>query len=179
MRYGPNEFKYANPIADAIVQNPAFRAWLLGRTKFADTASEARPLPEEMLARRSPGTATWWRSHYAQGCQCAGCKGQETDLLAVFEGKSGGRFALHVEVKNPADGFREKENQAAAYRLRARCWVAKSPARVLPHSDAATMLIFAEAKRREFQRHLPHFDSLVTWEEVEAAFPDICGWLAA
>ena len=61
---------------------------------------------EEMLAKRSSGTQTWWRSHYHTKCACLGCKGEvqtrETDLLAIFETTTGGRFALHFEVKHPA-----------------------------------------------------------------------------
>src|SRR5437868_9995887 len=38
---------------------------------------------EEMLAKRSSGTQTWWRSHYHTKCACLGCKGEvqtrETD----------------------------------------------------------------------------------------------------
>uniref|UniRef100_UPI001954E85E hypothetical protein n=1 Tax=Escherichia coli TaxID=562 RepID=UPI001954E85E len=86
------------------------------------------------LAKRSPGTRTWWRSHYHRKCSCIGCSDQETDLLAIFEPTAGGRFALHIEVKHPADGFESNGRQAEAYAARAECWSTpgKTPDRVLP-----------------------------------------------
>ncbi|WP_204316559.1 hypothetical protein, partial [Klebsiella pneumoniae] len=74
----------------------------MARTKFEGFADTATLLAEQMLAKRSPGTRTWWRSHYHRKCSCIGCSDQETDLLAIFETTAGGRFALHIEVKHPA-----------------------------------------------------------------------------
>jgi hypothetical protein len=173
MGYGRHELKYAKPIADALAENAQFRRWLLSRTKFHDVALEARLLHEEIISRRSRGTKYWWRSHYSEVCRCVGCRGQETDLLAIFETSSGDRFALHVEVKHPGDRFDDKKEQAAAYPVRARCWVNNPPKSVLPHRDATTMVLFGEAKRSQFDRHLAHFESQVSWEEIEAAFPAV------
>src|SRR5271163_3840627 len=96
--YGSTEFAYAKPFADALVDDPAFRSWVLRRTKFAHLAEGSRLLSEEMKARRSSSSTNWWRSHYTD-------EDGETDILAVFEAAAGFRFALHFEVKQPKDRF--------------------------------------------------------------------------
>jgi len=85
VKYGEREYAYAAPIAAALGTNPEFRRWVLHHTKFASLASSSRVLVEEMKARRSPRSSDWWRSHYSQKCQCDGCRGRETDLLAIVE----------------------------------------------------------------------------------------------
>jgi hypothetical protein len=123
-----------------------------------------------MLAIRTPGTEFWWNSHFNPTCQCFGCKGgKETDILAIFESATGGRFALHVEVKHSKDKF--SDGQAAAYPVRARCWVAKTPGKVLPHAAATTALLFSDFKRQEYAPHLGGFETLITLEDIERNFP--------
>lgn len=171
MRYGSVEYAYAEPFANALVDDPAFRTWVLQQTKFATLAEGARPLYEEMKAKRSPSADSWWRSHYTERCRCQGCSGQETDLLAIFEAKNGTRFALHVEVKQPADNFSTKRDQAANYALRAKCWARSAPDAVLPHADADTVLLFSASKRGEYAPHIPKFGTALTFEEVASVFP--------
>ena len=97
-----------------------------------------RLLHREMHAKRSRGTKYWGRSHFSEICRCFGCSGQETDLLAIFESATGLRFALHVEVKQPNDKFKDDGQQAAAYPVRAQCWATDGtrPAKVLPRTEA-------------------------------------------
>jgi hypothetical protein len=173
MSYGKEELLYAEPFADALVNDAGFRSWVLGQTKFAEFAYDARLLNREMQIQRSVGARYWWRSHYTEACRCFGCSGQETDLLAIFEIASGLRFALHMEVKHPGDKFKDTGNQAAAYPVRALCWATegKTPAKVLPHSLATTALLFSALKRTEYASHLRHFDTLITIEDVEKNFP--------
>jgi hypothetical protein len=166
VKYGAREFAYAKPFADALESSDAFRSWVLKQTEFARFADGARLLTEEMLAKRSPNATSWWRSHYTEKCRCAGCSGRETDLLAVFEAKSGGRFALHLEIKQPTDKFDPTKDQAAAYNIRARCWATKAPNNVVPHTLAATALLCSETKLEEYRPHLHHFGTIVTFEEV-------------
>ena len=168
MRYGSIEYRYAAPFADALVEDSAFRSWVLGRTKFAASAQNARLMNEEMRRQRS--SATWWRSHFTEKCRCQGCSGQETDLLAVFETGTD-RFALHVEIKQPSDKFSTKRPQAINYGLRAKCWVASAPASVLTHSDAATILLCSGSKLAEYALHAGEFETVMTFEEISAAFP--------
>lgn len=172
MRYGSIEFRYAEPFANALAVDAAFRAWVVGQTKFAPFAGEARLMHEEMLASRGKTSATWWRSHYTEKCRCRGCSGQETDLLAIFEVQKARRFALHVEVKQPADKFPTNRDQAGNYALRAACWVKASPNAVLSHSDAATALLCSAAKLAEYRPHLSKFGTIITFEEVAKAFPE-------
>jgi hypothetical protein len=97
----------------------------------------------------------------------------------MFETASGVRFALHFEIKQPTDKFKSDGIQSKGYPLRAQCWVKAPPARVLPHHRASTGLFFSERKRDEYAAHLPSFDSLMTFEEIEAEFPHLFTWLRA
>jgi hypothetical protein len=44
---------------------------------------------------------------------------------------------------------------------------------VLPHHKASTVLLFSEQKREEFAEHLPHFTTLITFEDINSVFPDL------
>ena len=178
MRYGSHEFKYAQPFAEELAADPAFRSWVLQRTKFAKFADGSRVLSEEMQKRRSGGSANWWRSHYTEKCKCEGCTGQETDILAIFECANGERFALHFEVKQPSDNFPTDRDQAANYRYRAECWVKRAPRAVLPHADAQTALVCSAQKLRTYALHIPKFDARFTFEEIAHSFPRAT-WLPA
>ena len=172
MRYGSIEFQYAEPFANALVANPAFRAWVLQKTKFAAVANEVRVLNEEMQAKRSKIATNWWRSHFTEACRCTGCSGQETDILAVFETPSLYRFAIHFEVKQPSDNFPTHKNQAANYATRAACWVQSPPKAVLQHSDASSALLCSESKLIKYAPHISEFDAMITFEEIAKVFPD-------
>jgi hypothetical protein len=165
MDYGRKEFIVAAPVAERLVGDDHFRTWLLKQTKFAPFAKEARLLHEEMAAKRSKVAKTWWRSHFTESCRCSGCSGQETDLLAVFENAAGERFALHFEVKNNEDDF-HSERQAASYRVRAQCWIVKPPNKVLPHKDAATVLLCARKNLKKHGTHKDYFDTVITFEDI-------------
>ncbi len=166
MRYGSEEWKYAEPVASALAENPEFLVWFLSRTRFAPHAQRAALLHREMKAMRSASSETWWRSHYTEKCRCEGCSGQETDMLAVFSAAPN-RFALHIEVKQPMDKFPSHRDQARNYQLRAACWVRTPPRAVLPHSDAETVLLFSESRRAEYSDHIQKFGSSITSEEME------------
>ncbi|RWM93412.1 MAG: hypothetical protein EOR84_18015 [Mesorhizobium sp.] len=171
MLYGSIEFTYAEPFANALVANGAFRSWVLRRTKFAASADQARLMHNEMRAQRSSSSATWWRSHYTETCRCQGCSGQETDILAIFEVLPRTRFGLHFEVKQPADKFPTKRDQAANYALRAKCWSTSAPKSVVPHDDAATVLLCSALRMLEYAPHLPKFGTVITFEEIAMTFP--------
>jgi len=171
MLYGSIEFTYAEPFANALVADPAFRSWVLRQTKFAAFADEARLLHDEMRARRSSNSATWWRSHFTEKCRCQGCSGQETDILAIFETATGMRFSLHFEVKHPADKFPTNKDQGTNYTLRAKCWATSAPKAVVPHTDAATVLLCSALKLTEYGPHSSKFGSVITFEEIARTFP--------
>lgn len=171
MLCGSVEFTYAEPFAKILVSSPAFCSWVLRQTKFAPFTDGAHLMHEEMRARRSAVSATWWRSHFTEKCRCQGCSGHETDLLAIFEAASGGRFGLHFEVKQPTDKFSTKRDQAANYALRAKCWATSAPNTVVPHADAATVLLCSAAKLSEYAPHLPKFGTVITFTQIAKAFP--------
>lgn len=171
MRYGSVEFIYAEPFANALVVAPAFRSWVLRQTKFAAFAKEARILNDEMLARRSRRSTTWWRSHFTDKCRCQGCSGQETDILAIFETTKGVRFGLHFEVKQPTDRFPADKDQGINYALRAKCWATSAPKAVVPHSDSATVLLCSASKLAEYAPQLSKFGTVLTFEEIARTFP--------
>ncbi len=172
MRYGSLEYKYAAPIANALAENFAFRQWVLAQSEFCEF-SDARILHKEMAVHRGNGTAEWWRFHFTEKCRCLGCSGKETDILAVFEGKPNFRFALHFEVKQPTDKFKDDGIQSKGYPLRASCWANKSPARILQHQAASTGLFFSEAKRMEYSTHLDSFKTKITFEQIGTKFPSL------
>jgi hypothetical protein len=103
-----------------------------------------------------------------------GCRGKETDILAVFEPRVENakehRFALHIEVKRRGDTFGEKQGEAAL--LRAGCWADKAPDRVLPHERFGTIALFSEADRVKHAEHLGYFDAEITIEELAVKFPN-------
>jgi hypothetical protein len=72
VRYGRHEKRWAGPVAEALAEDAAFRTWILRRTRFAEFASTARLLNEEMLAKRSKGAKSWWASHFMEACGVAG-----------------------------------------------------------------------------------------------------------
>lgn len=175
MKYGSVEYGYAEPIARALVEDSAFRQWVLSKSKFAKS-SDARILNQEMRSHRQNPTAEWWRFYFTEGCRCLGCSGKETDILSMFEDNSGSRFAIHFEIKQPKDKFKADGIQSRGYPVRAECWVAKPPPRVLPHQDASTGIFFSESKRAEYEPHLDSFHTKITFEEIEAEFPHLASW---
>jgi hypothetical protein len=162
--YGARELLFVQPLVARLENDEAFRSWILSRTPFAAEAEGAELLNEEMLAKRSPKAGTWWRSHYQHACACAGCAGRETDLLAIFALRSGRRVALHIEVKNEHDRF--APGQAAAYPLRAKCWVNQTPKRVIHHDDAATLLFCSRTRLSSYDQDAGSFDAVITAEEM-------------
>jgi hypothetical protein len=175
MKYGSVEYTYAAPIARGLVEDPAFRRWVLSKSGFS-RSSDARLLNKEMRSHRQNPTAEWWRFYFTEGCRCLGCSGKETDILAMFEETSGSRFAIHFEVKQPKDKFKPDGVQARGYPLRAECCVRKSPPKVLPHQNASTGIFFSEAKRSEYEPHLQNFQTKITFEEIEQEFPHLALW---
>ena len=86
-------------------------------------------------------------------------------MLAIFENADHLRFAIHMEVKHLSDEF--SEGQAAAYPIRARCWIASGYNPSIRYDFATTAVFFSEQKREEYSEHLTHFDTKITWEELE------------
>jgi hypothetical protein len=169
MRYGGVEYRYAEPFARALVEDPAFRTWVLKQTPFELFAECSRLLNEEMQSQRN--AENWWRSHFTEKCRCAGCSGKETDLLAIFEATPKFRFALHIEVKHPGDKFKADGIQPAGYPLRAACWALAAPSNVLPHHQACSVLLFSERNRLMYSPHLHHFQGLITFQQISEQFP--------
>ena len=145
MKYGSIEYRYAAPIAQALVDDAKFRGWVLSRSPFA-RYSDAPILNKEMIGHRANATAEWWRFHFTEKCRCDGCSGKETDIFTVFESKDRVRFAIHFEVKQPTDKFKADGIQSRGYPLRADCWAQRAPAKVLPHKLASTGIFFSGAK---------------------------------
>jgi hypothetical protein len=172
--YAQKERAFAEPFVEELVANAAFRRWLIARIGLSELAIDARLLHEEMKARRTKAATSWWASHFNGRCKCEGCRGgRETDLLAIFELRDESRIALHIEVKQPTDRFPADKDQAENYQLRAACWLANCPERVLPHSRAHTVLLCSEKRLADFALHLAKFGSVLTFEEVALQFPQV------
>jgi hypothetical protein len=83
--------------------NPAFRTWFLGLTKFSEHALDL--VTDEKWHQR-------WYTDPLNG------KDSETDIVLLFKDRGNGdRYAIHIENK-PAHGKWEP-NQAENYRRRA------------------------------------------------------------
>lgn len=168
MAYGDNELRYAQPIAEGLVQNIDFRKWFLSKTRFAPHAEVARLLDSEQKARRSPGAATWWRSYWTGNSYPfkGECGERETDLLAVFDVSGKFRFAIHVEVKAPKDIFGIE--QAKDYAIRSKCWAGagRNPKTVLPHDEGICVLCCDRAFSEKHPMELSFFDSVITFDEI-------------
>jgi hypothetical protein len=82
--------------------------------------------------------------------QVLGCSGSETDIFVVCQDRTGLRFALHIEVKQPTDRFDPAKRQGERYRLRAACWAQEAPTTVPHHTAAATLLICSKTKVDHF-----------------------------
>jgi hypothetical protein len=162
------EFRYAKPIADGIVEDDSFRRWLISQTRFSSSAGDARSLWKEQLERRAPGTPHWWRHYFVgkKSCACKQCGERETDILAVFENSVGFRFALHVEVKSPRDKL--SIDQAKNYKTRSECWSGreKSHKTVLQHDEATTMLVCSSEFARTEMSKISEFDVVLGFDEV-------------
>jgi hypothetical protein len=178
MKYGSVEYQYASPIARGLVEDVAFRRWVLSKSRF-ENSSDSELLHKEMRSHRQNPTAEWWRFYFTEGCRCLGCSGKETDIFAVFEDATGFRFAMHFEIKQPKDKFKVDGVQARGYPLRAECWANKPPPRVLPHQEASTGIFFSETKRTEYAPHLDNFQTKITFGEIEREFPHVAVWLQA
>jgi hypothetical protein len=81
------------------------------------------------------------------------------------------RFGLHFEVKQPADKFPTTKDQGANYALRAKCWATLAPKSVVPHGDAATVLLCSASKLTEYASHSSKFGSVITFEDIARNFP--------
>ncbi|MEQ1498103.1 MAG: hypothetical protein ABL914_05550 [Novosphingobium sp.] len=178
MRYGSIEYAYAAPIAEALAQSDGFKKWIVSQTRFS-ADSDARLLHEEMRETRSQVAENWWRSHFTETCRCRGCSGQETDLLAIFERPTGGRFALHCEIKQPLDKFPSGKNQGINYNLRARCWSRSSPRNVLSHDDADTVLFCSKFRVEDYGDNAKAFGAIITFQQIAREFPEIGKTLGA
>lgn len=167
MRYGSIEFTYANPIASTLVSSVSFRNWFVAKTCFAEHAPAARLLWQEQWAKRTPGSLDWWRSYWTTRCFCGGCGQRETDLLAVFETPRQFRFAVHVEVKSPAD--RLGKDQVESYARRAECWAGRgrAPKTVVLHDAATSFLVCAPSFLIRFP-DARRFPAIATYAEIEA-----------
>ena len=166
--YGPIEFTYANPVADAIATSDEFTSWLVSKTCFSKHAPFAVSLHRQQLHKRTKGIPYWWRNYFVgyDSCECKNCGGRETDILAIFDGINDFRFALHIEIKTPNDQF--SPDQASNYRKRAECWAGRSsaPRTILPHDSATTVLLAAQTFLESGNPQVSQFDAVISFEEI-------------
>jgi hypothetical protein len=135
MKYGSVEYQYAAPIAQGLIEDGAFRHWVLSKSKFSNL-SDARILHEEMKAHRRNPTAEWWRFYFAEGCRC-----QPKDKFKADGVQSPARWVCRTHHR---DNHRFGDEQAwwsrqaidpiwtsrqlwvRGYPLRAQCWMGKA-----------------------------------------------------
>lgn len=166
--YGPVEFTYAKPVADAIARSDTFTHWLVSKTCFSKHAPFAVSLYRQQLHKRSKGILYWWRNYFVgeNSCRCKNCGGRETDILAIFDGKDDFRFGLHMEIKTPND--RLGADQALNYRKRAECWAGRdsAPRTVLPHDSATTVILASQTYLESGDPQISQFETAISFEEI-------------
>ncbi len=162
----PMEFLYSWPIAAALEQSDDFRSFVLNKTKFCDDSHDAQLLKQEQLKKRSKNTSFWSRHPYCERTSCPYASCGETDLLAVFELSSQKRFAIHFEIKQPTD--KGHETQPERYSGRMQCWsdFNTRPQSILPHGDAASIVVCGTSFAEKAPEWVGIFDTLITTEEL-------------
>jgi len=169
--YSEKEIRYVRPIAAAILGNPAFRSWILERTRFR--SESLTPIPAEAQARlrsknlKNPYWFNYWCSKDRQ-CACRVGTGIETDILIILAGGTDRRIALHVEVKRPDEAL--GDGQAESYPRRAACWsrAATRPRYVPEHDDFVTLI--ACGRNLEADARLMNFDAVLFHDEIQSRF---------
>lgn len=167
--YSESELRYARPVAKAILENSAFRCWLLTGTKYENAASDVHPVEEDIQRRlRSPTMKNpYWFNYWCgkdSKCSCRIGTGIETDILLIFDCANHRRLGLHIEIKRPGD--RLGDGQAESYSRRAKCWADPDtkPRTVPLHQDFLTMLVCG--RELVSDKRLQFFDKVVFHDEV-------------
>jgi len=167
--YGYKEHAYCEPFAEALVENAAFRRWVLERLGLREFAKTCCCLREQQRAR---GARFWWKNYYCHEsrCSCPGLRGREIDVLAVFRDESGQTVGLHVECKRPGDKF--SADQANGYRIRADCWSRqrRNPPTVIPHEVAKTLLI-CDRGHTHAESNVMAFDDILYFDQIRDWIP--------
>jgi hypothetical protein len=163
--YSELELRYARPLANAILEDGAFRQWLFAGTKHEVGAREACPIGniQGSLRKITTDNPYWFNYHTGKG------KGIETDILIIFNCANARKLGLHIEIKRP--GQRLEEGQAEAYPRRAASWVNPKtrPKTVSPHDDFLTMLVCGQELASDGR--LQYFDKVVFHDEVVKRIP--------
>lgn len=166
--YSELELRYARPVAEAMLENPAFRRWLLSETPYEYAYSDAVPLGEEQASLRSRGLKNPYWFNYWCGkdvqCKCRIGTGIETDVLIILVSPQARRLAIHVEVKRP--GEKLGDGQAESYRRRAACWASAGtrPRTVAPHEEFLTVLLAGRSLAADPRIGL--FDKVLFHDEI-------------
>lgn len=182
-RYSTLEFRYARPLAKAIMTRPDFRHWLLAGTSYASVAAHSYPVPRRQARlRKTRDQRRWyWFNHFCRdtcSCQVEEWKPEdrrrtETDILIVLTEPSGSRFAVHIEIKPPGDEFRKW--QAETYSRRAKCWAKPEtkPATVLGHDGYVTLLVCGDNLKSD--PRIKNFDDVFYHSDIAewiSPYPD-------
>ncbi|MCA0422857.1 MAG: hypothetical protein LCH61_05965 [Proteobacteria bacterium] len=171
MTYSKNELPFAHAIANAVLGNAAFRAYLLEETPFAGASYTPVPADVQAKLRSKNMKNPYWFNYFRNKptCPCCSGKGAETDVLIVSESADAKRLALHFEIKTPIGKL--EENQAEKYPRRAECWAspATRPNFIPPHDAALTFLIGGRVLQSD--PRIAHFDRTIYYDEIEQYAP--------
>lgn len=155
------EDEFCGLFAQQIRNSPSFTEWVLGHTKFAHVAAEARLLAEELEKRKAK---FWWRHWWARVPEVG--RESETDILLLFGiGDAVERFAIHVEAKVDAV-FSPFQPQDYAARGRQ---MATDPR--LLYSDFDTVIIAPRLYLERYPVECGHFGSAISFEDIAAHIP--------
>jgi hypothetical protein len=166
--YAELELRYIRPVAHAIIEDTAFRRWLLADTKRGNAFLSAPPVnPEVQAALRSQNLKNpYWFNYFCgkSPCACSVGKAIETDILFILESADGRRLAVHIEVKRPDELL--GDGQAETYPRRAACWASADtrPQTVPQHHDFLTILICGENLASDAR--VQYFDKVIFHDQI-------------
>jgi len=142
----------------------SFRRWVLGRTKFSDSARAASLLHDEQAGIRP--RKFWWRHWWTTISDIQAQR--EVDIFLVFEASDGNRFALLVENKLLKSSF--QPGQAESYAMLGKAMMGRPE--FLAYSNYETVLLAPEGFRTRNIDRCGMFDRFLSHEEVGLSIPE-------
>lgn len=159
----PTEKELDKAIEKAFKENSTFTTWFLSKTKFANSGAtyfwsrSDHPWSRVEVSAINPKNGQLERV----------IKEGETDILVVFQGPAGNKFAIHLENKIASGKF--TSGQPDLYAARAASWVGNP--KYKSYEDYEIVLIaplsFYERNITEAQK----FDRFIAHEEIAAFVP--------
>jgi hypothetical protein len=167
---------YLDAIARGIQRQAASRAFLLWKTEYQHSYSDAEPLWQEQWKKRDPRDSLkcpFWSNYSYNPCQSCNCRidgsaSMEIDAMFFLRNSAGKTMAIHIEVKRHHEPL--LHGQAEAYRLRAACYRDQRRVRrgIIAHDHFITVLVCGAGKDVHSAKN--YFDRVILHEDAREVF---------